>query len=477
MRVAIIGAGAGGIAMGVSLGRAGIDYTIYEKADGVGGTWRDNTYPGAQCDIRSHMYSFSFEPKKDWSRLYAEQPEILAYLEATAAKHGILEHLRPNTPIAEARWDDDAARWRLHSEAGEVFEAEVLVTGLGMLNVPSYPDISGIDDFAGPVFHSSRWRHDVDLAGRRVGVIGTGASALQFVPRIAPDVAHLTVFQRTPQWVMPTADRPYTEKELRRLRLPLMARLERLKIFLRYERMTSFRLDDRQTSVRHGFGLANLERGITDPHLRARLLPDYPIGCKRLIQSNDWYPTLAQPHVDVVGDEISHVVPAGVVTADGETHPLDVLVLGTGFKASEYLCAVDVHGVGGRSLRDDWAGGAEAYRGVTVAGYPNLFTLYGPNTNQGGNSIIFILESQVRFVMRALRLLRRRRARTLEVRRDAMDGYNRWLQSRMGETVWAGGCNSYYVDDSGKITTQWPHRASRYRWLTRRIRPKDFVVS
>ncbi|MCF2532490.1 flavin-containing monooxygenase [Yinghuangia soli] len=477
LRVAIMGAGAGGMAMGAALLRAGItSFTIFDKNDGVGGTWRENTYPGAQCDIRSHLYSFSFAPKRDWSRLYARQPEILAYLEDVADRCGLRPHLRLRTPLAEARWDDAGQVWRLRTEDGELVEADVLVSGLGMLNVPHFPEIKGLDEFAGPVFHSSRWRHDVDLAGKRVGVIGNGASALQFVPEIAGDVGRLSLFQRSAQWVMPSADRPYTEDEIRRFARPLGAWLERQRIFWRYERLTSFRMTDKQAATRRRFAEANLERGVPDPELRAKLTPDYPIGCKRLIQSSAWYPAISRPHVDVVTDGIDRITPAGVVTADGTEHPLDVLVLATGFKATDYLCAVDIFGAGGRSLRETWADGAEAYRGVAVSGFPNLFLLYGPNTNQPGNSIIFVLESQARFVMSAIRRLLRTGAGSLEVRQDAQDRFNREIQAAMTGTIWDGGCDSYYQDPGGKITTQWPHRATRYRLLTRRLRASHFTA-
>ena len=478
-RVAIIGAGAGGLAMGISLKKAGIhSFTIFEKTGGVGGTWYDNTYPGAQCDIMSHLYSFSFELKRDWSRLYAMQAEILAYLEHCTDKYGLRPHLRCDTPIAEARWDDGASLWRLRTENGEVVEAEVVVSALGMLNVPAYPDTAGLDRFAGPLFHSSRWDHSVDLTGKRVGVIGTGASALQFVPEIAPDVSHLTIFQRTPQWVMPGRDRPYTDAELRLFRrIPLAARLHRSRIFWRQERMTTFHPTDKKTHVRMLSAKANLEDNVADPEVRELLRPDHPIGCKRQIRSSTWYPTLCRDDVRVVPEKIGHLTELGIVTVDGEEHPLDVVILATGFQASNYLCAVEIHGRDGRSLREDWSSGAEAYRGVAVSGYPNLFMLYGPNSNQPGNSVIFALESQVRFVMSAIRRMRRRGIASLDVRRLEMDRFNRTLQDRLGGTNWAGGCTSYYMDPSGKITTQWPYRAIRYWALTRRIRGGHFQAT
>jgi cation diffusion facilitator CzcD-associated flavoprotein CzcO len=316
--VVIIGAGAGGLAMAIALKKAGLNsFTIFEKSAGVGGTWRDNTYPGAQCDIMSHMYSYSFERKADWSRLYARQPEILAYLEHCADKYGLRPHLRCRSPIHEARWDDSALVWRLKTGDGEAIEADIVVSGLGMLNVPSYPDISGLDGFAGPVFHSARWDPQVDLDGRQVAVIGTGASAIQLVPEIAPGVERLLVFQRTAQWVMPSVDRPYTDAEVWRFRhVPLAGWVHRIKIFCRYERLTSFHLSDPQRVEYTKLARANLDGAVADADRRAALLPDYPIGCKRLIRSATWYPTLCRSNVEVVSDKIIGVTPTGITTAD-----------------------------------------------------------------------------------------------------------------------------------------------------------------
>jgi cyclohexanone monooxygenase len=472
--VAIIGAGAGGLLMGIRLQQAGIaDFTIFEKTDGVGGTWRDNTYPGAACDIQSHMYSYSFELNPNWSRPYGSQPEILAYLEHCADKYGIRPHLRCNHGIAEARWEDDSCRWRLTAEDGTTHQADILVTGLGMLNVPRYPDIPGLDSFAGPTFHSSRWDHTVPLAGARIGSIGTGASAIQFLPELAKEAGRLTVFQRSPVWVVPKVDGAFSDEEKERFARRGRARLHRWRIFLRYERFTSFRVADRTTDERRDLALAHLERVIPDPELRARLTPDFPIGCKRLLLSNDYLPIFNRPNVDLVTSPIERVTPAGVVTADGVEHDLDVLILATGFKAAEYLSAVDVYGADGRRLAEHWKDGAEAHLGVTVSGFPNLFMLYGPNTNQGGNSIIFILESQVHYVMGAVRRLARRRG-ALDVDPAVQTAYNHRLQAAMAGTVWDGGCTNYFRGAAGKITTQFPYPARRYWARTRRFRARSF---
>jgi len=465
--VAVLGAGAGGIAMGVSLSRAGYDYTIYERSDGVGGTWRDNTYPGAACDVPSHLYSFSFAPNPWWSRTYATQPEILAYLEMCVDRFGVRSHVRTGTSIVEAHWLDDQRQWELTAESGEQFRADVVVSGLGMLNVPSIPELPGADRFEGRQFHSARWDHSRPIDGERVGSIGTGASAIQYVPAIAPDAAQVTVFQRTPIWITPRIDEPIPLAQQRRLaRNPLATRLLRAKIWWAYEQ-GSFLTDSEQTRNMTAFSQAYLERKIPDPELRAKLTPDYPVGCKRPLISRDWLPALTRPNVRVVTEPITEITEHAVVTADGEHHEVDTIIYGTGFKANEYLSTIEVTGRGGRKLHDDWSDGAEAYRGISVAGYPNLFLLYGPNTN-GVTSIMFMHEAQVHYVMGALRSLRRRGHRPLEVRERVSTRHNQRLQSRFDGTVWTAGCTNYFTAPSGKVVTQLPDTGGRY-WLQTRV--------
>jgi cyclohexanone monooxygenase len=467
--VAIIGAGAGGLAMGIRLKRAGYEFTIYEKSDGVGGTWRANTYPGAACDVPSHLYSFSFELNPWWSRTYATQPEILAYLERCTDQYGLRPHLRTGVDITEARWDDAAKQWQLVTAAGEEITADVVVSGLGMLNVPVVPEFPGADRFRGRMFHSSRWDHSKSLEGERVASIGTGASAIQYVPAIAPTVEHVTVFQRSPIWITPRLDRPYTPEEQRRFaRVPGAARLARWKIWWTYER-ASFQASDEQTLAMTALSKSYLERKITDPELRAQLTPDYPVGCKRPLISREWFPALTRPNVRLVTEPITEITEAGIRTADGEEHSVDTIVFGTGFRANEYLTAVDFYGREGRRLRDDWRDGAEAYLGVTVSGYPNLFLLYGPNTN-GVNSIIFIHEAQANYVMSALRTMTRRRVRAFDVRRKVMDRYNRRIQAAMDGTVWTAGCTNYFRTPAGKVVTQLPYSGGRYWFRTRFFR-------
>jgi len=478
MRVAILGAGAGGIGLAVRLKKAGIgDFVVFEKADGVGGTWRANTYPGAACDIQSHLYSFSFDLNPDWSETYATQPEILAYLERCTDKFGVRPHVRCSTAITEARWSDDERRWRLTDEHGHHHEAEVLVSALGMLNVPTVPAIGGIEQFEGTTFHTARWRHDHELTGERVAVVGTGASAIQVVPAIAEGVGHLTVFQRTPPYVLPRMNPAFSDEDKQRFRNPWHARRHRWEIFRNYEKATLYRLDDERVEMMQMFAASYRDRKVDDPELRARLTPEYPFGCKRVLISSDWYPAMTRPDVALVTDTISHATGRGLVTVapDGTSteHELDTIIWGTGFRASEYLVAVDVHGRGGRRLRDEWRDGARAHLGMTVSGFPNFFMLYGPNTNQGGNSIIFVLETQAAYIVRVLKGMRRRRVRAVEVKRSVMDQSNRELDEAFEGTVWTA-CDSYFRAPNGRIVTQLPHPVSWYWRRTRRPWRREF---
>src|SRR4051812_30096386 len=465
--VAILGAGAGGIAMGIRLKRAGYDFTIYERSDGVGGTWRDNTYPGAACDVPSHLYSFSFELNPWWSRTYATQPEILAYIERCTDQYGVRPHVRTNTAIVDARWDEYAQEWQLRADNDQTFTADVVVSALGMLNIPHVPDIPGAERFRGRAFHSARWDHSKSVAGERVASIGTGASAIQYVPAIAPEVEQLTVFQRSPIWITPRLDRAYAPEEQRRFaRVPLAARRHRWQIWWTYQRAT-FVAASEQTEQQTALARSYLERKIADPELRAKLTPDFPVGCKRPLISREWFPALTRPNVRLVTEPIQELTERGVLTADGEEHVVDTVVFGTGFRANEYLTAIDIYGAGGRRLHDDWKDGAEAYLGLTVSGYPNLFLLYGPNTN-GVNSVIFMHEAQAHYVVRALRAMSRWRLGALEVRRRAMHRYNQRIQSLMPKMVWLAGCTNYFQTPRGKVVTQLPYSGGEY-WLRTRL--------
>ncbi|SPM29124.1 flavin-containing monooxygenase [Mycobacterium terramassiliense] len=470
--VGIIGAGAGGIAMGIQLAQGGYDFTIFDRADGFGGTWRHNTFPGAACDVPSHLYSFSFAPNPRWSKTYANQPEILAYLEKVAADHGLGPHLRPHTAIATVRWSDERRRWTLTTGDGAQHDFDVVVSAVGMLDVPHVPEIRGAHRFRGRQFHSARWDHSKSTAGERVASIGTGASAIQYVPAIAPKTAHLTVFQRTPIWIAPRFDFPFTPEQHEEFeRHPEMARKLRDEAFDAYE-SSSFDVDAAQTREATELARSYLRRKVTDPELRAKLTPDYPAGCKRPLMSREWYPTFALPNVALETTAIAELTERGVRTADGVEHRVDTVIYGTGFQAADYLASIDVYGTGGRHLRDEWSRGAEAYLGTLIAGYPNFFTLYGPNTN-GVNSILYIHEAQTTFVRRILDVMGDRGARTIEVTADAQRRYNDEIQAAMAGKVWLA-CNNYFRHPSGKVVTQLPYSGRRFYERTRELVDGDY---
>jgi cation diffusion facilitator CzcD-associated flavoprotein CzcO len=470
-RIVIIGAGFGGLCMAMQLKRAGIaSFTILEKADRLGGTWRDNTYPGAACDSPSFLYCFSFEQKTDWSRKWAPQPEILAYMEHCARKYDLLPHLRFGVEVASARFDEAAAVWRVRTVAGETFEAEVLVSGVGQLNRPACPDVPGLDHFAGVSFHSARWRHEHDLAGRNVAVIGNAASAIQFIPRIAPVVKHLYVFQRSANWMVPKNDRSYSARAVRLFgRLPALARLYRWWIWLTYEsRFPVFRQNRVLSRMMARLAERGMREQVPDAALQRVLVPDYPIGGKRILISDDYYQALGRDNVELVTAPIDRVTPDAIVTREGRTRPTDTIILATGFETTSFLVPMNIEGLGGRSLNDAWKDGAEAYLGINVARFPNFFMLYGPNTNLGHNSIIFMIECQVRYVMDCIRTLVARDLASIDVRSDAMAAYNARLQAVLERTVWAKTGKSWYKRADGRITNNWSGTTAAYWWRTRR---------
>lgn len=475
-RVAVIGAGAGGIAMGIQLAAGGYQFTIFDRADGFGGTWRHNTFPGAACDVPSHLYSYSFALNPRWSKTYANQPEILAYLGKVAADHGLGPHLRPNTAIADARWSADSKRWTLTVDEGfqgRQHDFDVVVSAVGMLDVPNIPEIPGAQRFRGRQFHSARWDHSRSTAGERVASIGTGASAVQYVPAIARETAHLTVFQRTPIWIAPRFDFPFTPEQQEEFeRHPELAQKLRDEAFEAYE-SASFDADAAQTREATELARNYLARKVADPELRAKLTPDYPAGCKRPLMSRDWYPTFALPNVGLETSAIVELTEHGVRTVDGTEHRVDTVIYGTGFKAADYLDSIEVYESDGRHLREDWRGGAEAYLGTLVSGYPNFFILYGPNTN-GVNSIIYIHEIQTTFVRRVLDLMGGRDARTVEVTPDAQRRYNDELQAAMAGKVWLA-CDNYFRHPSGKVVTQLPFSGREFCERTRRMVAGDLL--
>jgi cation diffusion facilitator CzcD-associated flavoprotein CzcO len=478
--VAIVGAGFGGIGLGIRLRQAGIEsFTILDRADGVGGVWRDNTYPGLTCDIPSHLYSFSFEPNYEWTRRFARQPEILTYLERCVDKHRLRDRLRLSTEVTAARFDSGSGKWRVELGDGGAIEADVLVTATGQLSQPAYPSIPGMRDFRGRLFHSARWDHEYDLTGKRVGVIGTGATAIQLVPEIAPGVEHLDIFQRSAPWVVPKPDRPYRPRE-RALyrRLPWIQALSRLRIYLFYE-LLSLGFSGRRWLHRplERSYESRLRSEVSNPELRARLRPDYPLGCKRILVSDDWLATLTRPNVEVVSDAIAEIVPDGVVTDCGELRELDAIILATGFASRDFLAPMAVTGIDGMDLNEAWSEGAEAYLGLAVSGFPNMFMLYGPNTNLGAGSVVYMLESQIRYVVGAMLELQRNAARYLDVRRDVHDRFSAEMQQRLAGTVWTAGCSNWYVTESGRVTNNWPGVAYEYRRRTRDFQIDDYRVA
>ncbi len=478
--IGILGAGFGGLGMAIRLRQAGIeDFVVWERDAEVGGTWWANTYPGCQCDIPSHLYSYSFAPNPDWSRTYPLQPELKSYLRACTERFNLREHINLDCEVTSAEWDEQEGVWRIESAQGP-FAVEMLFAAPGFLSEPATPALRGLEDFEGESFHTARWNHDHDLTGRRVAVIGTGASAIQVVPEIQPIVEHLDVFQRTPPWVMPHRDRPITDFE-RRLyrRFPALQRAVRSGVYVSRELLVpGFVYRPKLMQLPQRVAERHLEKHVADPALRAKLTPDYSFGCKRVLPSNDWYPTITQPNVDVVTAGVSHVAPGGIVTTDGELHEAETIVFATGFHVTDVRFAKTVRGSDGALMSDVWNGSPQAYRGTAVAGFPNLFILTGPNTGLGHNSLVYMIEAQLDYLMDALRVMEERGAARIEVRRAAQDAYNVDLQSRMGRTVWnSGGCSSWYIDANGKNTTIWPDFTWRFRRQTRRFDPAAYDLT
>lgn len=472
----IIGTGFGGLGMAIRLKQAGIDdFLVLEKADAVGGCWRENHYPGAACDVPSHLYSYSFEPRFDWSRKFAPQAEIRDYLEHCAEKYGVYPHIRFNTRMTGARFDEAEGQWQIQTDQGPL-QARFLITACGQLSEPAWPALPGREQFKGALFHSAHWDHGVDLQGRRVAVIGTGASAIQFVPQIVPQVASLRLFQRSAPYVIPKPDRAYSPLEQALLsRLPALHQLSRGMIYLQHEaRALGFNLLKPLMQLYKVRWQQYLNRCVKDPALRTKLTPDYPLGCKRILISNDYYPALTQSHVEVVTEAIARITADGILTADGQHHAVDVIILGTGFRATEFLTPLHIEGLGGRDLNQVWRDGAEAYLGITVHGFPNLFMLYGPNTNLGHNSIVYMLESQITYILQALTHARRDPSKPLNVKDGVQDRFNRKVQAQIRNTVWDQGCTSWYKTASGKNTNNWPGFTFTYRHQTAHFQPTDY---
>jgi len=468
--VLIVGAGFAGLGMAIRLKQAGIDdFVVLEAATGVGGTWRDNHYPGCACDVQSHLYSFSFEPWPRWTRDFAPQKEILEYLEHCTDKYGVRPHIRFGARVNKGRFDERSGEWELTTTDGRTFRARVVVSGTGPLSRPQLPDIPGLSSFEGKTFHSARWDDSFSLAGKRVAVIGTGASAIQIVPNIAPEVGKLFVYQRTAPWVMPKPDGPIAAwKQALYERAPVFQKAARARIYWTRELLAlGFVVEPRILKLAEGLGRRYLARSVADPALRARLTPTYRMGCKRVLPTNEYLPALQRDNVELVTDGIAEVRPHGIVTKDGTERDVDAIVLATGFEAAEQVAPFEVHGRDGRELNEVWRDGAEAYLGTTIAGFPNLFLLIGPNTGLGHSSMIFMIESQVAYVLDAIRTMRARRLKLVDLRAEAQQRYNERIQKRLEGTVWSSGCMSWYLTRTGKNTTIWPGFTFEFRWKTR----------
>ncbi|MDX6663811.1 MAG: hypothetical protein QOG68_17 [Solirubrobacteraceae bacterium] len=482
--VAIVGAGIGGIAAAIALQREGIDdVVLFERADRVGGTWRANTYPGLACDVPSHLYSYSFAPNPDWSRRFSPGPEIRDYVEGVAERFGVLDKVRFGAEVRRADWDDEAGCWQLELAGGERHRADVVITACGQLSRPAIPSLPGLETFGGTMFHSAHWAHHGGLAGKRVACIGTGASAIQFVPEVAGEAAKMTVFQRSAPWVLRKYDRAYPDR-VRALhaRRPLLPKLWRLGFTLWMESIVPVftgrphwiaRASSRFYSALSSFNRFTQLGGNVRLYRATR--PDYPIGCKRILITADWYPALRRPNVELVTSGIREITADGVVTDDGRQHPADAIVFGTGFAATEFLTPMEVAGRGGRSLTEAWADGAEAYMGITVKGFPNLFLLYGPNTNHGTGSAIAMLEAEAGYTAQAVRALADGRAQCLEVRAEAHDAFQAELAERMPDTVWTT-CSSWYVTATGRVTNNWPGSPAEYHRRVRRFDIENYMT-
>jgi cation diffusion facilitator CzcD-associated flavoprotein CzcO len=474
-KVAIIGAGFGGLGMAIQLKQAGeTSFVVLEKAGRIGGTWRDNTYPGAACDIQSHLYWFSFDAQPDWTRIYPLQPEILASIEAMAERHGLGPHIELNSELAGARWDDAALLWRLEMRDGRKISTETIITAWGQLNRPSTQGIAGVESFAGDWFHSARWNHDVALEGRRIASIGNGPSAAQFIPELAAVAGHLDVFQRSPNYIIPRLDRAYTEAERASFLQDSPRQESRNGYYLEHEGWFDAFHPGTPTAGEFTAGArAHLEAQVADPVLREKLWPNYPIGCKRLIISDDFLPAVAQTNVSLITERIAQVEPAGIRTADGVLHETDVIVYGTGFDTLQFLGTGDIIGRGGLSLRAAWQKVPAAYLGMNVARFPNFHMLYGPNTNLGHNSILLMLECQFGYILQAMQAAAERK-QPLDLKPQALADFNGQLQSLLRGTSWAGNCISWYKTADNLIVNNWSGSVEDYKAETARVNLENY---
>jgi cyclohexanone monooxygenase len=478
LSVGIIGAGPGGLALGIFLRKNGFrDFIIFDREDGVGGTWRINTYPGLACDVKSHLYSYSFDLNAHWSRLWSGQPEILDYFERCAQRYQLAANLKLHTEIHSAQWNAESETWLLTTSKGEQYTFDVVISAVGLFTQPVLPDLEGQDEFTGTLMHTARWDHSVDLAGARVAVLGTGSTAAQLIPEVAKVAAKVYSVQRSPTWILPKPDRPYSDREKWVFaRIPFAKKIYRTRLWLRSEsNIGVIEHGSDKTQEFRNIALKVLESTVQDEELRRKLTPEHPFGCKRLVFASDYLQTLTQPHVEVVSSPARALRARSLVTADGTELDVDVVLCATGYAAADYLGQIDVTGEAGRTLRETWRDGAYAYLGMAVPGFPNFFMLYGPNTNVGSNSVIFMLEAQARYIVRALKYMRRRRKSYIAVRADTMTDFlakvDRWMQG----TVWLTRCSNYFRASNGRVVTQWPRSARAFWGMTRRFKAAEYT--
>ncbi|MBJ7347010.1 MAG: NAD(P)/FAD-dependent oxidoreductase [Thermoleophilaceae bacterium] len=470
VHVAIIGTGFSGLGLAIRMKQAGLnDFAIFERASDVGGTWRDNSYPGCACDVPSKLYSFSFAPNADWSASYSPQAEIWQYLRRCAADNDLLPHIHFNHEVMAAKWDADAGRWQIDTAQGTYF-AEVLIGGMGILSEPAIPELPGLNKFRGETFHSADWNHEYDLSGKRVAVIGTGASAIQFVPQIQPRVKSMTLFQRSAPWILPRTERKISAFE-RRLyeRVPLLQKVARGGIYTMVEsRVIGMAMDARMLKPFQLIAQAHLKRQVKNAQLRAKLTPNYAIGCKRILLSNNYYPALTQPNVEVVTEGVAELRENSVIASDGSEYEVDAVIWGTGFHVSDSPMMERIYGNDGRQLSAVFDGSPQAFLGTAVAGFPNMFLMIGPNTTLGHNSMVYMIESHITYILGCLRYMQRQQLAAVEVKPDAQARFNQELQDKMGRTVWmSGGCTSWYIDAKGRNTVLWPSFTWQFRNQTR----------
>jgi cation diffusion facilitator CzcD-associated flavoprotein CzcO len=477
-KVLIVGGGFAGIGMAIRLKQRGIeDFVLLERADGVGGTWTYNTYPECRCDIPSHLYSFSFAPNPEWTQTYSSQPEIRDYLEACVDRFEIRPHVRTGVSFEGGEWNEERGRWEVQTSAGRM-KATVLVNATGPLTEPKFPEVAGIETFEGKLIHSARWDHGYELAGKRVASIGTGASAIQYVPAIQPEVERLTVFQRSAPWVLPHGNREISERERRVFRrFPAVQRAIRSGVYLSRELLVvGLAKEPRLMRVVKRAALGHIEKQIADPALREKVTPSYEIGCNRMVPSNRWYRALAEPNVELAG-ALAEVRPHSVIDADGAEHEVDAIIFGTGFHVADVPFADHLRGRGGASMSEVWGGRPRAYLGTSVPDFPNLFLMLGPNTGLGHSSMVFMIEAQIEHVLAALSAMEARAAGAIEVEQRAYDSWNAEIDRRMGATVWATGCPSFYIDASGRNAVLWPDWTWRFRRRAGRLDPAAYRIA